>query len=1155
MKRFLLSMVFAVFATITTSANDTWPVTLTTADGLPGKKVSMYMTYSSRQFKFDEATDKLRITVCATTSTATSANGSSGRITTGPGYAYITLSELRVLDAEGLPISYDITTNALASNSGSVEALFDGDTLTYFQSTTSKGTYGGNYHHLELTFDKPISTFSLEWDSHYYMHTTMPEYVGLTPGTDYVPYPEQQMTTEKVTSTEALNDQKALFLLEGHSPQWENSSLGQTYAGGGFFEGPHLATSHKSPAGLFTLIPVEDKKDTYKVAYLNHNHYIASIKKANSMNMTNVETSAAEIKFKKLSDGNFELTTNDGELLIVEDAYMRMYALTNTDEGKAASKRPFSSVFTLHKANISGASLSWRLQELVDEGERRISLYHDLIGESEATAENNLKGAIIKAKENINDTELTYTKLIEVEAEAKEAIMEYASSYFYYHMDSLLSISERIEAGEIPTSTAPDWKKETYPGDIVADLQRLAADISENVEDSENLTAIDENIERVKYILSSFWASRVTYINTLPFQVGTTDDALPGTLKPFGGYEWSSPLYFFNEPVEELRFTIVKTNGGDSYLGYDVPAMAEFELYDKLGNKVAITEEMVTLNSLTTFGGSTIKKLFDGKENTYYMGAFSPDKADVYGYADNPQYCYIDIKLPEPMDAFRYKQLGYTVGKNCPVQFIFGEYGVKGAPDSIKFTDSNNAAGGEKITDITQITNDGIYAIYGLFNSTTTNGNNKGAFYTSDARSSESLHSQNAFYIKSNGDGTYNIRSLNDGKYWPRTGSGKAEATNYFSKAAKVKIAPAGNSKLPNSFIIYEEKKDVAAPYAVFQDWGNGLGCMEVASLAECEKDGGSEWYIYRMTMEQPAHYLLKGIINSANAMGMTPSNDPGRYSGTEGLMKQIADAQQVAETYNYDACAATIEKLDAAIEATSTLRTNPIVEGTYVIESAFDMFEVFQGTKMAIFSAVDNSNDLDGSHRYKWGASPMDKEVMDSTFCFELIPATSSEIVEDWVGMSVITEEDGKNAFYIKNVVTGEYIGACDTQFQPLTSSTTPVPYVIRTLKKDGRFTILYPGNAGTSIFAYNVGDAKSATKGDITYSTYVEDCSDWNLRLLSAHTTSISTPVAESGEVISTTYYTPDGTATAAPVKGLNIVKQIYSNGTVKSKKIFIK
>ena len=66
-------------------------------------------------------------------------------------------------------------------------------------------------------------------------------------------------------------------------------------------------------------------------------------------------------------------------------------------------------------------------------------------------------------------------------------------------------------------------------------------------------------------------------------------------------------------------------------------------------------------------------------------------------------------------------------------------------------------------------------------------------------------------------------------------------------------------------------KREKTPPYAVFQDWGNGLGCMEVASLAECEKDGGSEWYIYRMTMEQPAHYLLKGIINSANAMGMTP--------------------------------------------------------------------------------------------------------------------------------------------------------------------------------------------------------------------------------------------------------------------------------------------
>ena len=113
MKRFLLS-IMAVVSLFTVKANDTWPITLTTADGLPGKKVSMYKTFASRLFTFDEPTSKLRITVCETTSTATGNN--SGRITNGPGFPYITLSELRVLNAKGEPISYTITTNAQASN-------------------------------------------------------------------------------------------------------------------------------------------------------------------------------------------------------------------------------------------------------------------------------------------------------------------------------------------------------------------------------------------------------------------------------------------------------------------------------------------------------------------------------------------------------------------------------------------------------------------------------------------------------------------------------------------------------------------------------------------------------------------------------------------------------------------------------------------------------------------------------------------------------------------------------------------------------------------------------------------------------------------------------------------------------------------------------
>jgi hypothetical protein len=148
------------------------------------------------------------------------------------------MSELRVLNAQGEPVTYSITTNAQADNSGPVVALTDGDTLTYFQNTTGKGTYGGNYHHMELTFEEPISTFSLEWDSHYYMHTTMPEYVGLTPGTDYIPFPEQELSSEKVTSIEQLKDETGLFLLEGHVEAYFHEAYNHTYAGGGFLNRP-----------------------------------------------------------------------------------------------------------------------------------------------------------------------------------------------------------------------------------------------------------------------------------------------------------------------------------------------------------------------------------------------------------------------------------------------------------------------------------------------------------------------------------------------------------------------------------------------------------------------------------------------------------------------------------------------------------------------------------------------------------------------------------------------------------------------------------------------------------------------------------------------------------------------------------------------------
>ena len=70
-------------------------------------------------------------------------------------------------------------------------------------------------------------------------------------------------------------------------------------------------------------------------------------------------------------------------------------------------------------------------------------------------------------------------------------------------------------------------------------------------------------------------------------------------------------------------------------------------------------------------------------------------------------------------------------------------------------------------------------------------------------------------------------------------------------------------------------------------------------------------------------------------------------------------------------------------------------------------------------------------------------------------------------------------------------------------------------------------------------------------------------NFTLISYGTESSKTPTGdatgiesvETTEVISSTYYTLGGAKVSVPVKGINIVKSVLSNGKVKVQKVFVK
>lgn len=1162
MRKHLLLLFVAIMATITAGARNQWPVTLTAADGLPGTRplfdasLARYIcSYRSPLLSFDEPTDKLRITVCETVGTEAATTSYSGRAGRGPGFPYIALSELRVFDADGASISFEMSSNAI-NNGSKLASLCDSDSMTYFQSTSGRGTFDGNYHYIELTFEKPINDFSVSWSSHPMYTTPIPTLVGLTPGTDYMPCPEQNLTVEKITDIEDLGKEGTLFVLEGHSPEWKYTTYDRTHPGGGFFEAPCLTTSTPSPFGAFSLIPVEGKENTYKVKYVNKERYIAKMseKGAGEVLWTDVEDNAADISFKQTADGNFELQMMDDSYLIVQNTYMRMATVVKNDDGTTSgSDIPFSQVFTLYKANVSGAAFAPRLRRAIDDARARLAKYSAYFDASDGEGLNGeFARAIAVAEKSLDNSGITYSELCESERLLNNEVCAYTAEYAYLCVDSIAVLCDNMATGELAVSSAPDWQRGTYPEDMEERLQFFITDICEVVDNSSRVSLIDESIDRLQATIKAFWASRIQYIAEFPFMVGTPGDKLPGELQSYGGYAWQSPVYYMNKAASSLRFTVISTDGPTEYLGYDVPSITEFELYDNLGNKIAITEDMITMNSLTTFGGSSLKALVDGKESTFARGAFDASRADVYGYSENPQYFYLDIQLKEPINSFRYVQKGYKLGNENPVKFIFGEYGVRVAPDSVEYAENYAATELEKITDLSQITDDGVYAIFGLDDCDKVNCQaGEGGFYADTKKLSALFNTQCAYTIKSAGDGKYYIRSLSSGAYWGRNETTFAKS-NYRSLASKITIAQRTVGNFPGSFAIYEESDDSNFPYLVFEDWEGELGINPLASLEECEFDGQCDWYIYRVNVENPRLLLLDAVLNSAKELDIAVGNDPGCYAGMSPFMATIAEAEAVAAVGNIDAAASVVERLDNAIEASLSVLPNPVVEGVYVLESALDRFEVLAGSKMAIRCAEDEKRP--DTYIYRWEATPLNGEAMDSTFCFELISAAESNIVSEWLTFGYIGEEEVKNTYYIKNVGTGFYVAGAESMDMPLGTSEEPEQPFLVSYKGNASFAICDPSVEYRKIYAYNNQNGSNIV-GYVVYDVMDDAAARWNLRLLAANTTSINTPVVDGDEVVSVKYYTIGGVASDTPAKGFNIAKYLYRNGAVKSEKIYVK
>lgn len=478
---------------------------------------------------------------------------------------------------------------------------------------------------------------------------------------------------------------------------------------------------------------------------------------------------------------------------------------------------------------------------------------------------------------------------------------------------------------------------------------------------------------------------------------------------------------------------------------------------------------------------------------------------------------------------------------------------------------------GEKITTAEGIKAGGYYALCGLLDCDPVNGISgaKGGGYYKSTKSVGTKFDVNCGFLLTDtgfGDGTYYLQSLADGSFWctcDETNFADGNKTYYRSMAAKVKLVPNNNDGLPGSFVIYEYKEDAkrdvydtveSTPYIIAQDWGQSYGWCSYPTLADNDNTGSGEWYIYNVEVENPNQYMFKNLVKELGKLNLTESPDPGKFSDLGSFPEVFEEAKAVVDSIEENEAAIMTEKLLDALDENADDEPNPIVEGVYVIENAYNAFLAIKKVTKSLCFDTNTYDNSSGDYALFWRSTPEDIFAADSMFYFEITSAADSEIATILKNDGAITEEDKKDLYFIRNPKNKQYIAWAPTRSIAVGSTTTPeTPYLIT--KYNEKYTIVCPELPEFGLAAYNhLGG--NGPDNFVEFAPKTQQASVWNLRLVEAYSgTSISSPAVEKSEPVSVSYYSVCGVASDTPLKGINIVKYTYSDGSVKSKKMVIK
>ena len=319
MKRFLISLVCILSAIVGVNAQN-WSVKLSGIDGLPGMAKdysgSEYYQFTSELLTPGVTTNKMRMTVVGTISNE-KPNGNN---------VTFALSELKIYDRDGMIVSYTASSNAdhnslswSNTDGAGLDGLSDNNVKSYFHSMWGSYNAVADYHYIELTLDRSVDSFFIEWTTRLGEPKNAPTTVGLTLGTEYEPASVGGEFTlgNPVTAEVELAVENQLFVLQSNSFKSFTTSDGYTYSGSGpiFMQYAEKGDVDPSAAHVMQLIPAGNGR--YLVYWPLSGKFLensaSSFNGANGWQYSTTDfASAASVKITAVDNGYFEMQY-DGE--------------------------------------------------------------------------------------------------------------------------------------------------------------------------------------------------------------------------------------------------------------------------------------------------------------------------------------------------------------------------------------------------------------------------------------------------------------------------------------------------------------------------------------------------------------------------------------------------------------------------------------------------------------------------------------------------------------------------------------------------------------------------------------------------------------------------------------------------------------------------